>query len=141
MTTATPGPRTHAALFAAALGVLAVVAALIAGALDHDAGPHVVGALIGAVVVIVFFGLGGLVVDVVATVMPAASLLIALLTYVLQVVLLGIVFVALAESGITDSVADAGWISGTVIAGTLAWTIGQVVGEVRSRQPIFGSAA
>lgn len=148
MTTATPEPRAHvvspgvpsAAAFASGAAVVAVIAAALSSlATDAAWAPQVLGATLGAVVVFGFFSFGALAVDMVARVMPSVSLLIALLTYALQVVLLGVVFLALARSGATESAIDAYWLAGTVIGVTLAWTVGQVVGETRSRQLVFGS--
>ena len=45
------------------------------------------------------FGFGSFVVNTVAALMPTAALLVALLTYTLQVVAMGLVFVALSGSG------------------------------------------
>ena len=73
-----------------ALAAVAVpLAALASGA------PAASGAAIGAGMVLVFFGFGAMTVNAVAAVSPAASLLVALLTYVLQVVAVGMVFLAL----------------------------------------------
>jgi ATP synthase protein I len=87
--------------------------------------------------VLVFFGLGAVVLDVVAGIAPALSMLVALLTYTLQVVLVGLVFVGLGRSGLLDSQLDAEWLGGTVIAGTLTWLAAQVVTTVRTRLPVY----
>jgi ATP synthase protein I len=109
----------------------AVVGAFAAGT------PAVLGAAIGTAMVCVFFATGAFVLDVVATLAPAASLLIALLTYTLKVVLVGLVFVALNRSGLLDDAVDARWLGGTVIAGTLAWLVAQVVASTRVRIPVY----
>jgi ATP synthase protein I len=85
----------------------------------------------------VFFGFGALTVNAVAAVSPAASLLVALLTYVLQVVAVGVVFLALDASGALGTTVDAGWVAGTVIAATLCWLVAQILAATRSRQPIY----
>jgi ATP synthase protein I len=87
--------------------------------------------------VCVFFAAGAIVLDVVATLAPAASLLIALLTYTLKVVLIGLVFVGLSRSGLLEDSIDARWLGGTVIAGTLAWLAAQVVASTRVRIPVY----
>ena len=111
------------------LGVL--VAALVSGA------PGASGAAIGAGMVLVFFGFGAMTVSAVAAVSPAASLLVALLTYVLQVLAVGVVFVALRNSGAMGSTVDPGWVAGGLIAATVCWLATQVVAATRSRQPLY----
>jgi ATP synthase protein I len=114
------------------LGAAAViVAALVSGA------PGATGAAIGSGMVLVFFGFGALTVNAVAAVSPTASLLVALLTYVLQVVAVGVVFLALDASGALGSTVDAEWVAGTVIVATLCWLVAQIVAATRSRRPIY----
>jgi ATP synthase protein I len=114
------------------LGVLAVVvAALVTGS------SGAAGAAVGAGMVLVFFGTGAVVVNAVASVSPTASLLIALLTYTLQVVLVGLVFAALNGSGLLDSTVDRTWAGAAVIAATLVWLVAQIVSATRSRQPLY----
>ena len=67
------------------------------------------------------FGLGALVVDRVAGALPSAALLVALMTYTLQVVLLAALFLALSGSGLLDDELDRRWLAGTIIAGTFVW--------------------
>jgi ATP synthase protein I len=114
---------------------LAVVAALLAALLSG--GPAALGASIGFAMVLAFFGLGALTMDVVATVSPGASLLVALLTYTLQVVAVGVVFLALDASDALGSTVHAGWLAGSVIVATLGWLVAQTVAATRSRQPIY----
>lgn len=129
----TVGPLVRLAL----VTTLLIGAALaLAGALTVGA-PAVLGAAIGTVLVCVFFGAGVFVLDVVASLAPAASLLVALLTYTLQVVLVGLVFVALSRSGLLEESVDARWLGGSVIAGTLAWLVAQVVASTRVRIPVY----
>lgn len=122
---------------------LASVATLLVGAVAALVGglaagvPAVLGAAIGTAMVCVFFATGAFVLDVVATLAPAASLLVALLTYTLKVVLIGLVFVALNRSGLLGGTVDARWLGGTVIAGTLAWLVVQVVVSARVRIPVY----
>lgn len=114
--------------------LLALVGGLVTGS------PAVLGVLIGTAMVCVFFGFGAVVLDLVAAVAPAASLLVALLTYSLQVVLVGLVFVALGRSGLLEDAVHARWLGGAVIAGTLAWLAAQVVASMRVRIPVYDLA-
>lgn len=144
MTTATqttrPGPRPGgvgrmvrvALVTTSTLGLgLGLVGGLVTGS------AAVVGVAIGTVMVCLFFGLGAVVLDVVASLAPAASLLVALLTYTLQVVLIGLVFVGLNRSGLLDETIDARWLGGSVIACTLTWLTVQVVASMRVRIPVY----
>ncbi len=144
MTTAPRTPRTGQrpgvagrAVAVAGLATILVGAALaVTGALLEGV-PAAAGAGVGVLMVLVFFGLGAVVLDVVAGVAPALSLLVALLTYTLQVVLVGLVFVGLTRSGLLDSELSADWLGGTVIAGTLTWLAAQVVTTLRTRRLVY----
>ncbi len=100
-------------------------------------GPQALGAVVGALMVVGFFGLGALTMSVVARVAPGLSLLVALLTYTLQVLMLGVVFWALTGSGATDGRLDPRWLGGTVVVATLAWTAVLVVREVMGRHLVY----
>ena len=65
------------------------------------------------------------------------SLLVALLTYVLQVVLVAVVFAALDGSGALDSTVDRAWAGGAVIVATLVWLASHIISVTRSRQPLY----
>lgn len=144
MTTAEPTPgtgRTSRARESAVLGPVAagalagLVLTGVAASTTGSAGAA--GAAIGTVMVLTFFGFGAVVLGVVARVAPAASLLVALLTYTLQVVLVGVVFLALSSGGALDGPVDPRWLSAAVITGTLVWLGAQVTLAVRARQPIY----
>jgi ATP synthase protein I len=111
------------------------VLVLAAAALSGTTGAA--GAAIGATMVCLVFALGAVVLGFVALIAPAASLLVALLTYTLQVVLVGTVYVALSSSGTLGGFVDAWWLSGAVIACTLTWTVTQVIVSTRVRQPVY----
>jgi ATP synthase protein I len=85
----------------------------------------------------VFFAAGAFVLNAVTSISPAASLLIAMLTYTLKIVLIGLVFVALSRSGALEGSIDARWLGGTVIACTLTWLTAQVVTSMRARVPVY----
>lgn len=117
------------------VGGLGAVAVLL-GALTSGS-PAAYGALVGTLMVLAVLGVGSLVVSVIADVMPTASLLVALLTYTLQVVLMGLLFAALAESGVLGAGLDAEWLGGAVIGGTLLWLSSQIVLTTRLRIPAY----
>lgn len=134
---ATPGGQVRVAFGCTlAVGLLAVTtAALTAGS------AAAFGALVGFVLVLGFFGVGASVVNAVASVSPTASLMVALLTYALEVVALGAIFVALRRSGVLAATVDRDWVGGVVIAATLVWLVSQIIAETRSRQPIYDEEA
>jgi ATP synthase protein I len=129
-----PGPSVlaRAALASLALGLAAVVVGALA-----QGSPAAYAAAVGTLVVVGVFGFGSFVVDTVATLMPTAALLVALLTYTLQVVAMGLVFVALSGSGLLGDELDREWLAGTVIAGTAAWVVCQIALTMRARIPIY----
>jgi ATP synthase protein I len=140
MTTATPRDRTtpvgsavRRALVVTGLvgAVTMVVAAVVAG----SAG--LLGALVGLVMVAAFFSAGTVVLQLVTRLAPATSLLIALLTYTLKVVLIGLVFLGLSRSGALEESIDPQWLGGAVIVCTLTWLGTQIVFSVRARQPLY----
>jgi ATP synthase protein I len=140
MTTATPGFRTTSVapgVRGAALAVLVVGLAATIAAAVFATSAAVLGAAIGAALVLFFFGFGALTVNFVAGRLPSAALLVAVLTYTLQVVLLAVVFVALTSSGATDNDVDPNWLGLTVIACTLTWIGAQIVGATRARIPAY----
>lgn len=140
MTTATSSatrPGAVSTLVGAGLVCVALgLAAATLGAVTRGA-PAAYGALVGTLLVVAVLGLGSLAVDLVAGLMPTAALLVALLTYALQVVLMGLVFVALSGSGLLDGTLDRGWVGGTVIGGTVVWLVSQVVLTSRLRIPAY----
>jgi ATP synthase protein I len=93
----------------------------------------VAGVLVGAALVCGFFGLGALVLIWVTRVSPAATLMVGLMTYTLQVVLLAVAFAVLRASGLIGSTIDGAWLGGTVIAGTVVWLAIQVTLSMRAR--------
>jgi ATP synthase protein I len=118
----------------------ALLATLVLGALLATLGgavsgtPALVGVLVGTVLVCGFFGLGTVVLTWVTKVSPAASLLVGLMTYTLQVVVLGLTFAVLQASGLMGSTIDGPWLGCTVIAGTFLWLGIQVTVSLRTRQ-------
>ncbi len=86
---------------------------------------------------LVVFALGISVVGLVARVMPSASLLVALMTYALQLLVLALCVVAIDQAGLTDDTLSRGWFAAAVIAVTLLWMLGQLVTATRQRIPAY----
>lgn len=137
MTTEQPTPR-RGRLVLGPLSAAGTVGLLLLLAAAFTTGPAAAaGVAIGVVMVCAVFAFGAVVLGVVATLAPAASLLVALLTYTLQVVLVGVVYVALNDGGALDGPIDPRWLSAAVIACTLAWTWALVATSMRARQPLY----
>ncbi len=114
-----------------AVGVLAaLLALLVAGA------GAATGAAAGGLLVVSFFTFGAFSVNLVATVAPRASMLFALLTYTLQVLLLAVVLVAVNRSDPDPSTFDQRWLAGTVIVGTLVWMAALLTGALRAGESL-----
>jgi hypothetical protein len=111
--------------------VLATAAALV------DGGRGLAGAAVGGLLTLVVFVLGIGLVNVTARVLPAASLLVALLTYTLQLLVLALAVVALDRSGAAGEDLSRGWFAAGVIAVTVLWLVGQVLAATRQRIPVF----
>ncbi len=139
MTTESQDRRSNGAgvLLGAASATLALGAVLTVVGQVVSGRPAAVGAAVGISLVLTVLGLSTVVVDVTARVLPAAALLVALLTYTLQVVLMAAVLVGLTRSGLLERSVDPTWLGTTVIAGTLGWTLAQLVRTVRVRVPAF----
>jgi ATP synthase protein I len=112
-----------------------LLASVLAGFLASGSGVRA--AVLGTAMVCLFFGAGTLVVDAVSALAPVASLLVALLTYTLQVLAFAVMFLALTRSGALGSFLAPRWLAGTVIACTLVWLTAQTVGSLRMRQPLY----
>ncbi|PVG83342.1 hypothetical protein DDE18_08595 [Nocardioides gansuensis] len=133
-----PGTRgSGTVLLGAALGAALVLGLLgvVAGFLDGSAGA--LGALAGGGLALLVFALGTGIVHVVSGVLPAASLLVALLTYTLQLVVMALVVVAFDGSGLMGEELSRGWFAGGVVAATVAWLATQVWRATHLRLPAY----
>ena len=120
----------RALLVTLVLGVAAAGLALLTG--GHA---EVVGALAGTGVVAAFFVFGMANAALAAAFAPRAALVVALTTYTVQVVALGLLLVAVSRSGLSPDRLDVRWLAGVVIAGALGWTVALVVDAVRTPLP------
>jgi len=111
--------------------VLVVAAAVVGGR------AAVVGAAAGGVLTLVVFTAGIAVVTVVARLMPSASLLVALMTYALQLLVLALCVAAIERADVGAEDLSRGWFAAAVIAVTLLWVAGQLVTATRQRIPAF----
>ncbi|WP_183100290.1 hypothetical protein [Nocardioides pelophilus] len=132
LTTTTPGPLVFAAAVTTVVGVLVVLVAALA---SGEAASY--GALVGTAIALVVFSFSAFAVDAVARLMPVASLMVALLTYTMQVLLMLVVFVGLNRSGALDDTLDREWLGGSIIVGVLVWTFAQLTASAKERIPAY----
>ena len=137
-----PGTRTGLSplLGAVGSGAVAVLVLVVVASLT-DGRPAVVGAAAGGVLTLVVFALGVGVVGLVAGLMPAASLLVALMTYALQLLVLALSLAAIERADMSAETLSRGWFAAGVIAVTLLWMVGQVVVATRQRIPVYDTPA
>lgn len=116
----------------------AVLGLLVAGAVVLVEGSAAaLGVLVGTALVVVVLVGGSVLVNVVAGLLPTASLLVALLTFTLQLLLVLLVFVGLERSGLLDGTLDRRWLGGTVIGATMLWLAVQVRLHTTAREPAY----
>ncbi len=111
--------------------LLALVGLLAAGS------PAATGAGLGTAAVVLVLFSGSLVVLVVADLMPSASLVVALMTYTLQMALLALVLLPLSSTSWAAAHLDAPWLAAAVVATALVWTVSQVRLATRVRIPVY----
>lgn len=141
MTTAPPPgvpPRPPVRVVGPELGLAGATTTVVAlatiGVAAVVSGPAgAAGAAIGAAMVLVFFGFGSVTVGAVAAVSPAASLPVALLTYVLQVVAVAVTFSVLRRSGALGTSVEAAWVAAALIISTLVWSAAHLRAATRPR--------
>lgn len=114
---------------------VALLGLVVFGLLDGSEG--VVGALIGAVLVLVFFGLGQLVLGRAMGQEPAIVLFVAMTLYTAKIILIGGTLLVLDATGVLAGVADDLALALTTIGCALAWSAGQIIGATRARVPLY----
>ncbi|GAB2883648.1 hypothetical protein [Nocardioides pacificus] len=132
-------PRASGALVLLGAGVASLIATLLIAALGAvlDGRPAAYGALVGALLVTAVFAFGLQVIHVVSRLQPELSLVVAMMTYGLQVAMVTAVFARLSASGALGTDLDASWTVGGVVAAVGVWTTAQVVLSSRLRIPAY----
>ena len=142
MTTASTHSRTGRPPGAAGLWV-AALAGLAAGAVLAGIGGIASGetaalsAAAGAGLVVVVVGFGVFVLNTIASVMPGATVLVALVTYTLQMVVLAAVTLQLVRSEMLEDTLDRRWFGGAIALATAVWAITQIVAHTKARIPVY----
>ncbi|MCX6397470.1 MAG: hypothetical protein NTV23_13375 [Propionibacteriales bacterium] len=134
-TIAAPTQRTPRVLRAGVLAVLAGTGLLVAAAGAFDGTAAVRSAGLGGALVIAFFAFGALNVGIAARIVPSTALLVAMMTYTIQVALVLMVFVVLRRSDAFDTTLTEGWLAAGLIVGTLTWITAQIVTTLRTPIP------
>ena len=136
------GPRRGLSpvLGALAAGTVAVVVLLVVAGIV-DGRPGVVGAAVGGVLTLTVFALGLAAVGFVARLLPGASMLVALMTYTLQLLVLAVVVTAIDRADTGAESLSRGWFAAAVIVVTLTWLAGQLVAATRQRIPLYETSA
>lgn len=130
-----PQPRV-AALTAVGCVVLGLGAA--AAGLVTAGGGAARGALLGAGVAAGVFVAGALAVHVCARVMPSASLAVALMTYLCQVLVAMMVLGVLTERGwLDDGTVSGPWLGAVLAACALLWVTVQIRVAATARVPLY----
>jgi ATP synthase protein I len=129
-----PGLRVVAR--AAGLTVLAGGVVTLAAALVHGAEPAGASAL-GAGLVAFVVSFGTLSLHVVASAMPKASLLVALVTYATQLAAVLLVFVAVTRGDLFAGAEARGWLAASMVLATVVWAVAHLVLTARERVPYF----
>jgi len=132
MTTSTLSRQLTTAAVASLVAGAAVV--VLAAAVSGATGA--LGALVGGGVTIAVFAFGAVSVALAAQIQPRAALAVALVTYLLQVVLLVAFFAGLQRSGLLDDTLHRGWLAVSVVVVTLTWSALQIVAWQRGVTPL-----
>ncbi|MDZ5662527.1 hypothetical protein HN031_14010 [Nocardioides sp. zg-1308] len=129
-------PGVRVVVRAAGLTVLAGVVMTCAAAVVHGAEPAAAAAL-GAALVALVVSFGTLSLHVVASAMPTASLLVALVTYLTQLAIVMLVFLAITRGDLFGTTEARGWLAASMVVATLVWTAAHLVLTARERVPYF----
>ncbi len=141
-TTARPGTgqrrgTTPRVLLTAGASVLVVVLALsLVGSLASGSAAGL-GAAVGGGLALFFLLFGSVNVYVLTSLAPQMSMLVALMTFTLQVLLVVAVFYALDASGAVGETLAAGWVATGVVTAAVTWILAQLVASARARVPAY----
>ncbi|UPK73899.1 hypothetical protein MU582_15850 [Nocardioidaceae bacterium SCSIO 66511] len=139
MTTAKPlGDTTAGAMFRGAFvptGAVAIVAVAVSALSAGLTGLW--GSLLGAALVFAFFGLSLVVLGTTRAADPILVLMVALALYGAKVVALFVAFILLNAADLVGDPFHRTALGVTIIACTLTWTVGEIVGATRHREPLY----
>ncbi len=138
MTTAELAESPLASLLRVAVvpGLLAGGVCALIGLLVADL-PGLLGAALGSTLVLGFFSTGQVVLQAARSVTPSSLMVIALMTYILQAVVLLGTFAAFRRNPDWAEAVSPTALGLTVIACTAVWTVGLVLASTRARIPLY----
>jgi len=129
-------PGVRVVVGAALTTVLAGAALVAVAALVHGA-EAAAAAAVGAGLVVLVVSFGTLSLHLVASAMPTASLLVALVTYVTQLAIVLLVFLAITRGGLFPGDQARGWLAASMVLATVVWTAAHLTLTARQRTPYF----
>lgn len=129
-------PGVRVVLRAAGLTVLAGAALTVAALVAHGS-EAAAAAVVGTALVALVVSFGTLSLHVVASAMPRASLLVALVTYLTQLAIVLLVFLAITRGDVFPGAEARGWLAVSMVLATLVWTAAHLVLTARERVPYF----
>ena len=129
-------PGVRVIVRAAALTALAGVVLVGAAAVVHGA-DAAAAAAVGAGLVVFVVSFGTLSLHVVASAMPTASLLVALVTYATSLAIVLLVFLAITRGDVFSGDQERGWLAAAMVLATVVWTAAHLVLTARERAPYF----
>ena len=124
-------------LVGAALGALAVACLVTALAAVVGGADAAAGGAAGAFSLAVVMPFGTYVVHVASRAVPGLSLVVALMTYALQIALMMAFFATLARSSAWETSIDGVWLVVGVVAGSVTWSSTQIWLSSRARIPLY----
>lgn len=132
----TTRPGAFVLLGAAAAALVAGVLMTVVAWLVSDA-TAVRSVVVSSLLVVVVIGFGVFVLNTVASIMPGATVLVALVTYTVQLVVMAAVVLELVRSEMMVDTFDRRWFGGGVAVATLAWMVAQIIVATRARIPVY----
>ena len=133
----TTDTRTHRVVTRAALTAAVAAAGLVLVAALVSGEPAALGAAVGGLIAVGVFAFGSFAVEAVSRLMPAASLLFAMVTYTFQVAAMALLFVALNTSGLLADEIDSTRVGVAIILGAFVWMAVQILLATTARIPAF----
>lgn len=138
MTTVRSTPERRAPVVRWAMAPSAAAGLICVGAATFVWGQEgLYGALGGVLLVVMFLGLGQLTLQLASVVNPSFQLVIAVLTYALQVVALLAVYAAFQNSAAWTEAISSAAVGVTIMVCAVVWSAGRVVAASKERAPLF----
>lgn len=119
------------------LGVVATTAVVVLAAVVVTGPDAALAAAVAGLLVIGVFSFGVLTLAWVVRLLPAASLVVALVTYAAQLALVLVVVMAIADAEAFAAPAVRGWLAGALVVATTTWVVAHLWLASRQRIPVY----